>query len=126
VQDAEGTRIYQEKMEAVSRLNCHKTDMRTKLLAKARRRYFRNADTDEFNRQFSDDVAHKSLKEVSRTPPVHRIPERTQMIELICTSMEGLTVDEQFARRCTSINVWIRLQDRQESPRRGKLASTSK
>jgi hypothetical protein len=126
VPDAKGTEIYEEKMKAVSAVNCHKTDMRTVLLAKARKRHFRNADTDEFNRQFGDIASHESLKEASREPPVHRIPERNQIIELICTPMEGLTLDEQFTRQCTGIKIWIRLQDRQESQRLGKLASTSK
>jgi hypothetical protein len=40
--------------------------------------------------------------------------------------MEGLTLDEQFTRQCTSIKVLTKLQDRQESQRRNKLASISK
>jgi hypothetical protein len=103
--DAEGTELYAEKMKAVSALNCHKTYMRTELLAKAWKKHFRTADTDEFNRQFRDEADNKALRETPRAPLVHWIPERNQLIGLICTPMEGLTIGEQFTRQCTSIKL---------------------
>jgi hypothetical protein len=61
-QDAKGTEIYEEKVEAVSALNCHKAYMRTKLRARAWKWHFWSADTDEFNRQFGGDSAGFSQK----------------------------------------------------------------
>jgi hypothetical protein len=124
--DAEGTELYQEKMKVISTLNCHKAYLRTKLYTKAWNRHFRNADTDEFNRQFGNNSAHASTKDVPRTSPIHQIPERNQIIELVCRPMEELTLDEQFTRQCTNIKVWVKLQDRQENQRRGRLTPISK
>jgi hypothetical protein len=49
VTDVKGTEIYEEKMKAVSALNCSKIGMRIALLVKVRKQYFWNADTDEFS-----------------------------------------------------------------------------
>jgi hypothetical protein len=64
--------------------------MRTQLLIKIWKRHFRNADADEFNRQFDNNTKHKSLKKTPRARPVHRIPERNQITELICTPINEL------------------------------------
>jgi hypothetical protein len=98
-------------MKIISDLNYYKTDVRIQLLIKIWKRYFRNADTDEFNRQFEDNARYKFLKETPRAPPVHRISERNQIIELTYTFMEKLAFDEQFTRQYINIKIWIRLQN---------------
>lgn len=118
--DTKGTELFEEKMKVISALNCHKAYMRTKLYTKAWNRHFRNADTDEFNRQFSSNWAEAPSKDVPRETPVHQIPERNELIQLICRPMEDLRLEEQFTRQCTSIKIWVKLQDRQEKQRRGR------
>jgi hypothetical protein len=118
--------FIKKKIKVMSNLNCHKAYTRIKLYIKVWKKYFRNADTDSFNKQFNNSSGYESPKDVPRAVPIHQIPERDQIIELIRTPIKGLTFDEQFTRQCTSIKVSTKLQDRQESQRRGKFTFTSK
>jgi hypothetical protein len=54
------------------------------------------------------------------------VRERAALVPLICRSKADLTVEKKHARRLECIKLWIKWQDRQESQRRGKLASASK
>jgi hypothetical protein len=124
IPDAEGTGIHDKKMAANKKLNRARTCLRDKLKMRARKRHFRNSDTMAFNGQFGDDPS--SHKHMSLAPPVSRISERATLIQLIFESDTELTFEEEYARRIACIRLWIGWQDRQESPRRGLVASTSK
>jgi hypothetical protein len=47
--DVFGTRIFQRKKKTDIKLNKVRTAIRARILIKARKKYFRNANTDEFN-----------------------------------------------------------------------------
>src|SRR5438034_8630909 len=119
VSGAQGTTLYRKKMKAISRLNRDKVKLRARLKSKARSRHLQHADTDRFNQQFGNGPGCKTSQEPLRLPPDHRIPERNQVIELTCTATAELTADEQFTRQCACITTWVKLQRRQEAPRRG-------
>src|SRR5450755_1861044 len=99
-------------MRVILNLNCHKAYTKTKLYIKVWKKYFRNADTDNFNRQFDNSSGYKSPKDVPRAVLVYQIPERDQIIKLIRTPIKELTLDKQFIRQYISIKVLIKLQDR--------------
>jgi len=56
VKDAQGTTLSQKKKKAEARLNDRKKRLRMKLIAQARKRYFRKANTVAFDAQFSADA----------------------------------------------------------------------
>lgn len=49
VDDAIGTTLYTKKKKAEARLNCTKIKLRSYMIAQARKRYFRTADTVAFD-----------------------------------------------------------------------------
>lgn len=53
VKDAHGTTLHRKKKKAEARLNATKKRLRDKMVAKARKRHFRTADTLAFDAQFS-------------------------------------------------------------------------
>ncbi|QSS63012.1 hypothetical protein I7I51_00068 [Histoplasma capsulatum] len=114
-----GTRLYWEKMKVESKLNRTKLRLRTKLLANSRKRHFRNADTDEFNRQINGDQAGGACA-APPPPPELQIPERREFVQLACTIGVELTPEDLFTRRCESIAICVRLQARKEPQRRGR------
>ncbi|KAF3492431.1 uncharacterized protein GIQ15_01948 [Arthroderma uncinatum] len=109
------TRLYREKMEIQSKLNCWKFKARAHLLNHARKRHFRDADTERFNRRIRGD-GEESLP----PPPELQIAERRQIAELTCKIGVELTEEERFARTRTSIELWMKLQGRKEPQRRGR------
>ena len=117
IEQAYGTRLYKKKKEADAALNRARTALRARLREKARKKHFRNADTEEFNRQFGDRSTGAVME---RTPPgipqVYRVEERATVVRLTCGPIVDVTANEEYARRLTCIKAWIKLQDRQESP----------
>jgi hypothetical protein len=118
---AEGTEIYDRKKMIEKKLNRELTRLRGQLKEKNRLRHFRDADTAIINEQLS---GAPSLPP-KPTPPVYSIPEREEVVNLICKSPADLTEVEVYKRRLACIRLWIRWQDRQERPRRGRLAAPS-
>jgi hypothetical protein len=126
MKDAEGTGIYEEKKKADDELNRERTRLREKLKKRVRKRHFRSSDTMALNQQFGGRSSEPQKPTPHLSPPVYQIRERAALVPLICRSKAELTVDEEHTRRLECIRLWIKWQDRQESQRRGKLASTSK
>lgn len=120
--DACGTRIYSRKKNAEAALNKARTALRAKLCDNARKKHFRNADTEEFNRQFGDVLASELPKRAPPSPPIYQVKERATVVRLTCGPLVKLTADEEHAQRLACIRTWIQLQDRQESSRRGQRA----
>jgi Protein of unknown function (DUF3435) len=127
VNDARGTPLYERKVNADAVLNRARTALRAKLRDKIRKKHFRNADTDEFNRQFEDVFIGELPKRATpSSPPVYQVEERATVVRLTCGPLVDLTADGEHTRRLTCIRTWIQLQDRQESPRRGRRALRQK
>jgi hypothetical protein len=126
VRDAEGTAMYDRKIKADADLNRARTRLREKLKRRGRKRHFRSSDTMVLNQQFGGRSSTAQQSTPRLTPPVYQIRERAALVPLICRSKADLTVEEEHARRLECIRLWIKWQDRQESQRRGKLASASK
>ena len=103
-------------------MNRARTALREKLRNNARKRHFRHADTDEFNRQFGNGSAGELPKPGPPSPPVYQVEERATVVRLTCGPVVDLTADAEHTRRLACIRAWIQLQDRQESPRRGRRA----
>jgi Protein of unknown function (DUF3435) len=123
IHEACGTRIYAEKKKADAALNRERTAYRDTLFRKARMRHFRHADTAEFNRQLGNCVtAELPGPTQPSTPPVYEVKERAEVVRLTCGPVIDMTPSEEHSRRLKCIRVWIKLQDRQESPRRGRCA----
>ncbi|EGC45023.1 conserved hypothetical protein [Histoplasma capsulatum var. duboisii H88] len=123
VSAAEGkTPLYRRKMHVSSRLNSAKEYLRSKLLEQARKRHFRNADTDRFNQHiYSGDAELSTVTSLQPPPPPHlQIPERREIVKLMCSCILEMTEEERFKRRCESITAMVRLQRRREAQRRGR------
>ncbi|QSS56097.1 hypothetical protein I7I53_04204 [Histoplasma capsulatum var. duboisii H88] len=113
------TPLYEKKMKAVSRLNRSKVYLHSKLIEQQRRWHFRHADTERFNQRLRNGAASESLDECP-APPSLTISEQRRVVELTCAGNQELTEDEQFARRCACIIIWLKLQRRKEVQRRGR------
>ena len=128
VADAQGTTLFQKKKKAEARLNSTKKRRRIKMIAQARKRHFRTADTLAFDAQFSAAaVASTSTREPQRAKPIcYNVPERAKVVQLVCSPGEGLSDREQFRRRIQAIEARTALCDRREAQRRGRPKATIK
>jgi len=128
VTDAQGTTLFQKKKKAEAGLNSTKKRLRVKMIAQARKRHFRTADTLAFDAQFSAAaVASTSTRETQRAKPIfYNIPERAKVVQLVCSPGEGLSDREQFRRRIQAIEARTALCDRREAQRRGRPKATIK
>ena len=119
IEDAHGTTLYQRKKKAEARLNATKKRLRDNMVAKARKRHFRTADTLAFDAQFSAAaVPPRNLQRM--TPIVYNIPERAKVIQLVCRPVEGLSDEQNFRRRIEAIEARTALCCRREAQRRGR------
>lgn len=114
------TSLYEEKKEALNKLNNEKQSLRQKLKTNARDRHFRNADTEEFNRQCGGSGAGVGKPMEPPPAPALQIPERREFVELARQSSAELTEDERFKQRLICITLWVNLQRRKEPQRRGR------
>ena len=82
VKDAQGTTLFQKKGKAEARLNSTKKRLQVKMIAQARKRHFRTADTLAFDAQFSDvAVSFTSTRDIQHAKPtVYNIPERAKVV----------------------------------------------
>jgi len=119
VKDAHGTTLYRKKKKAEARLNATKKRLRDKMIAQARKRHFRTADTLAFDAQFS--AAAVPPQDSQHTKKiVYNIPERARVVQLVCSPMEGLSDHEKFQRRIEAIEARTALCYRREAQRRGR------
>lgn len=122
INDAQATTLFQKKKKAEARLNASKKRLRVKMIAQARKRHFRTADTLTFDAQFSAAaVASTSTQDTLHAKPiVYNIPERAKLVQLVCSPGEGLSDREQFRRRIEAIEARTALCHRREAQRRGR------
>ncbi len=105
VKGARGTALFQKKKKVEARLNSMKKGLRVKMIAQARKRHFRTADTLAFDAQFSRAaVSSTPTRDTQHDQPiVYNIPERAKVVQLICSPGEALSDREQFRRRIQAI-----------------------
>ncbi|KAL4891317.1 hypothetical protein BDV59DRAFT_66820 [Aspergillus ambiguus] len=121
LKEAAGSEIGERKKQADAELNSLLTRLREEAKEKNRRRHFRNTDTDIFNQQYENQHcnANKTPPRLART---YQIPERRELVDLLCYSTPAKTDEEAHLRRLKYIRLMVRWQDRKESPRRGRQA----
>lgn len=116
-----------EKKDVDAALHREKTNRRSRMVDKARKRHFRNADTDTLEAQFADTAISASAKDAELTRPLkYNIPERDVVIRLTCEPVTDLTDREKHVRSIEAIKARAALCRRQESQRRGRPRSTFK
>lgn len=122
VKDAQGTSLFKKKKRAEARLNATKKRLRVDMIAQARKRHFRKADTITFDAQFSaEKVSYASAGDTPHAKPfTYNIPERAEVVRLVCSPGEGLTDRQRFRRRIEAIEVRTALCHRREAQRRGR------
>lgn len=122
VKDVQGTSLFKKKKRAQARLNATKKRLRVDMILQARTRHFRKADTITFDAQFSaEKVSYASARDKPHAKPsTYNIPERAEVVRLVCSPREGLTDRQRFRRRIEAIEVRTALCHRQEGQRRGR------
>ncbi|KAL8989941.1 MAG: hypothetical protein Q9177_001280 [Variospora cf. flavescens] len=122
VKDAQGTSLFKKKKRAEARLNATKKRLRIDMIAQARKRHFRKADTITFDAQFSaEKVSYASAGDTPHAKPfTYNIPERAEVVRLVCSPGEDLTDRQRFRRRIQAIEVRTALCHRREAQRRGR------
>jgi hypothetical protein len=118
----EALELGRQKKEADAELNRTLTKLRESALEKNRKRHFRNTDTEIFNRQYEAQPCDEE-SEQRNIQPNYSIPEREEVVRLLCYSPAPQTDEEAHLRRLDFIRLLVRWQRRKESPRRGKQAS---
>ena len=120
--DAEGTTLFQKKKKAEARLSCLKIKLRHHMLAQARKRHFRKADTLAFDAQFSGTTAdHTVAFDTAPAQPIeYNIPERAEVVRLTCRPGDGLSDAKKLRRRIQAIESRAALCDRRETKRRAR------
>lgn len=122
VADAHGTTLFQKKKKAEARLNSTKKRLRVQMIAQARKRHFRTADTHALDAQFS--TAAVSCTSTQEPQPaeliVYNIPERAKVVQLVCSSGKSLSDGARFQRRIQAIEARTALCNRREAQRCGR------
>ncbi|CEL11756.1 hypothetical protein ASPCAL14853 [Aspergillus calidoustus] len=119
----EALKIGRQKKEADAELNRTLTKLREPALEKNRKRHFRNTDTEIFNRQYEAQPCDEESEQQNIQPNRYFIPEREEIVQLLCYSPAPRIDEEAHLRRLDFIRLMVRWQRRKESPRRGKQAS---
>ena len=126
IKNARGTDIYNKKKAADAALNSARAKWRDHAVRRARKKHFRNADTQELERQFAEHAHPVSpLRNgvTSNARPVeYEVKQRGLVAELTCQPSNHLTDQEKLDRRIRAIEARAALCDRKESARRGWLA----
>lgn len=116
VEEARGTELYKQKKQADAALSCARTELRARLIKKARKRHFRNADTLELDAQFADSSFREPSRSVTRPErKVYEVAERDLVIRLTCDPVAPMTGHEKLAWRIDAIKARAALCNRQES-----------
>ena len=113
------------KKQVDAALHREKTNRRNRMLEKARKKHFRNADTATLEAQFADSsLAAPDDDDVKLPAPLqYDIPERGEIVRLTCEPIGDLTDHEKHAWRIEALRARVALCSRQES-RRSRPRST--
>lgn len=117
-----------KKASVDAALHREKSTRRNKLKEKARKRHFRNADTEDIEAQFADTKAATNSKPSGgrEKPLEYYIPERGMIVRLVCKPGSGFEAWEKHERRMQAIEARVVLCGRQESRHLRKPKSAPK
>lgn len=108
--------LLEAKKQVDAALHREKTNRRKRMLEKARKRHFTNADTATLESQFTGSTVAASGEEVKSAVPLqYDIPERSDIVRLTCEPMGDLTDHEKHIWRIEALRARIALCSRQES-----------
>lgn len=116
--------IMREKETIDAALHTLKENLRNKLLARERRRHFRDADTSILEAQFSQGSKPVSDDTSLARPTKYNIPERGRVVGLLCNEIANLTDEIRLARRISTIAEMTTLCGRRETARRRRPTPT--
>lgn len=117
--------LLKAKKQTDAALHREKTNRRDRMLEKARKRHFRNADTIALEAQFAGSCNTVSEEDVKPPAPLqYDIPERGDIVRLTCEPIANLTDHEKHTQRLETLQARITLCNRQESRHRGRPQET--
>ncbi len=109
------------KKQVDATLHREKNNRRNRLLEKARKRHFRNADTSILEAQFPDPFIIASDEDIKPSAPrQYDIPERGEIVRLTCEPISNSTDLRKHAQRLETIRARVALCGRQESRHRAR------
>ena len=116
----------QEKASADAALHALKENLRNKTFARDRKRHFRNADTRSLKAQFNQTAGDRSVvgNMTLVRPTKYNIPERADVVRILCDQVSTGSEDEKLARRMSVITKMAALCTRQESIRHRQPEAT--
>lgn len=123
LRDAAGTEIGERKKRADAELNRTLTRLRDEAKERNRRRHFRKTDTAIFNQQYELNQPCHEAKLQPQVARTYQIPERKELVDLLCYSTPTKTDEEAHLRRLRYVRLMVQWQGRKESPRRGKQSA---
>ena len=111
----------QAKKTVDAALHRERNNRRNRMLDKARKRHFRNADTVTLEAQFANSsIATSDEDEKAPTPLQYDIPERGDIVRLTCEPIADLTDHEKHTRRIEALQARVALCGRLETRRRSQ------
>lgn len=113
------------KKQVDAALHREKSNRRNRMLKKARKRHFRNADTSILEAQFTDPSITASDKDIKTPAPLeYHISERDDIVRLTCQLIANMTNHGKHAQRLETLRARVALCDRQESRHHARPPST--
>ena len=126
IDDVEETSLFHKKKKVEAWLNCLKIKSWNHMIAKIRKRRFRNIDIVIFDAQFfTTKIAFFVALDTQMTKLIkYNIVESAEMIRLICTFNDDSSDRAKLRRKLQIIQVKATLCDRREIQRRDRFKST--
>jgi hypothetical protein len=116
----QGTEVEAEVRRLTAEIGSARARRQNILSEEYRADYFRRRPTEDIERQNSGQQEEEYVEPVVE----HQIPERTQLAELICTRVTGITPQDIIILRIRSASLMVALCHRCEVPRRYRLQVT--
>ena len=116
----QGTEVEAEVRRLTAEIGIARTRRRNIISEEYRADYFRRRPIEDIERQNSGQQEEEYVEPVIE----HQIPERTQLAELMCTHVVGITPQDIVKRRIHSAGLMLALCHRREVPRRYRLRIT--
>jgi len=109
-----GREVEKEARRLNNMINAARTRRRNAISEAYRADYFRRRPTEDIERQ------NRGLREEEYIEPEveHQIPERTQLVEVICTFPKDLSSKATLNRRVQAVDLMMALCHKRETPRR--------
>ena len=94
IKDAAGTEIGEQKRRPDAELSSMLTILRDKAQEQNQKRHFRHTDTAIFNQQYEESAGLERSECQSQLPHHYQIPERAELVRLLCYSAVTKTAEE--------------------------------